>query len=444
MKRVGFLLVAIILLATAPVASALGVAHKDIKVTLNKADGIYAIGDSAKVYGQCLQDLGPLRLTVFDGHHKIVDSLLVFGSDTTARVIFSELCTKAEGILVILGPDGDEQNVTSAGFVVAPDTIVPGFEAPDDLYSWWEREIKAMRRSRMKVVVEPVDTPKEYEEDVECWHVSISMPEGPAVQAYVAMPYFAKKKSLPIFIGTHGATALNSKSTRSNLKSACKYAAKGAIAANVNALGILDNEPQAYYDALMKSELKGYGSRPLTTREEFFFRLMFLRLERLLDYLCSFKEWDRTRVMVYGGSQGGAQALFLAGVDRRVSHCVAMVPAMTDFGGTLQGRASAWPKSYAEDGVAATSPGKDVLPYFDGSLLIRRFTGKLYLEAGFIDTTCPPTCIYATYNNAVAASEKTIMPYVYRRHCCVDPPYSEHWSETVVARRKAFVAEFMK
>ena len=167
----------------------------------------------------------------------------------------------------------------------------------------------------MKVVLEPVDTPKEYEEDVECWHVSISMPEGPAVQAYLAMPYFAKKKSLPIFIGTHGATALNSKSTRSNLKSACKYAAKGAIAANVNALGILDNEPQAYYDALMKSELKGYGSRPLTTREEFFFRLMFLRLERLLDYLCSFKEWDRTRVMVYGGSQGGAQALFLAATN---------------------------------------------------------------------------------------------------------------------------------
>ena len=94
--------------------------------------------------------------------------------------------------------------------------------------------------------------------------------------------------------------------------------------------------------------------------------------------------------------------------------------------------------------MAATSPGKDVLPYFDGSLLINRFAGKLYLEAGFIDTTCPPTCIYATFNNAASAKEKTIMPYVYRRHCCVDPPYSELWNETVIARRKAFVADFMK
>ena len=161
------------------------------------------------------------------------------------------------------------------------------------------------------------------------------------------------------------------------MRSACKYAAKGAISANVNALGIPDDEPQEYYDKLANGELKGYNKRPLVDRESFFFRLMFLRLERLLDYLCSMKEWDGRRVMVNGGSQGGAQALFLAGVDSRVSHCVAMVPAMTDFGGTLEGRASAWPEPYSQDGVAATSPGKDILPYFDGSLLINRFAGKL-------------------------------------------------------------------
>lgn len=423
---------------------ALGVAHKDIKVAPDRPDGIYAIGDSAKVYGQCLKDLGPLRLTVLDGYHKIVDTLLVFGNDTTSRVIYSQLCSKAEGIVVILGPDGDKKNVTAAGFVVAPETITPGFEAPDDLYSWWDKEIAAMRRSRMKVICEPVAAPKDYEGELDCWHVSLSMPEGPAVQAYVAIPVHAKKKSLPIFIGTHGATALNVKETRSNLRTACKFASLGAIAANVNALGIPDTEPQEYYDALMKSELNGYYKRDLTTRRDFFFRLMFLRLERLLDYLCSFKEWDHSRVMVYGGSQGGAQALFLAGVDRRVSHCVAMVPAMTDFGGSLKGRAGGWPKAYGKDGVAASDPGKDILPYFDGSLLINRFKGKLFMETGFIDTTCPPTCIYATYNNAAAAKEKTIMPYVYRRHCCVDPPYSEVWSETVVARRNEFVDAFMK
>ena len=432
----------LLLLLVPSAARALGVAHESIRVYLDKSDGIYAIGDSAIVYGRCTKDLGPLRLTVFDGHHKIVDSVLVWGSDTTAKVIFSERCTKAEGILVILGPDGDEKHVTSAGFVVAPDTIRPGFKAPDDLYSWWEQEIASMRKSRMKLKCEPVEAPDDYAGKVRCWHLSISMPEGNNVEAYVAVPLNAKRRSLPIMIKTHGASAVNSKSTRSNLNTACRYASLGAITSDVNALGILDNEPQSYYDSLAKGELKAYDKRPLTDRQSFFFRLMFLRLVRLTDYLCSFKEWDGKRLMVYGGSQGGAQALFLAGVDPRVSHCLAMVPAMTDFGGTLEGRAASWPLPYSKDGVAASSPGRDILPYFDGCLLIRRFTGKLYLEAGFIDTTCPPTCIYAVYNNALNAQEKTIMPYVYRRHSRVDPPYSADWAGKVVARRNKFVDDF--
>lgn len=445
MKRFFLLCAALLLAVSVHVAGALGIAHDNIFVSLNSETGIYHAGDTAKVYGRCNRDLGPLRLTVFEGRHKIVDSLLVFGNDTTARVLYSEVCTIPKGVLVILGPDGNEKRVTSAGYVVSPEDILPGFEAPEDLYSWWEGEIKAMRRSRMKVKVENAEVPEKYRDSaIVCWHVSISMPEGRDVQAYVAMPAKAKKKSLPIVISAHGATAINVPATRSNLNTACKYASMGALSADINAHGMLDNAPQEYYDDLMKGDLKGYSKRPLVSREEFYFRLMFLRLERLLDYLCSRKEWDGSRVMVRGGSQGGAQALFLAGVDPRVTHCLAMVPAMTDFGGTLKGRAAAWSHAYAKDGVAASEPGRSVLPYFDGSLLVKRFAGRLFLEAGFIDTTCPPTCIYAVYNNATSAKERTIKPYIYRRHCCVDPPYNALWQSTVVAARDKFTEDYLK
>ena len=50
MKRI--LLALLFLLGSLHAALALGVAHKDIKVWLNKADGIYALGDSAIVYGK--------------------------------------------------------------------------------------------------------------------------------------------------------------------------------------------------------------------------------------------------------------------------------------------------------------------------------------------------------------------------------------------------------
>ena len=438
------LLLPLLLLLVLPWQSrALGIAHDHIYVSLNKADGLYEVGDTARVYARCDADLGPLRLKVMDGHHQIVDSLLVFGNDTTTRVIYSEVCDKPKGILVILGPDGNDKYVTSAGYVVAHDAITPGFDAPEDLYAWWEKQIKKMRKARPVVTVEPVAPPEEYADSVICWHVTVSMPEGRPVQAYVARPVVSRRKSLPIYLTTHGATAIESPRTRSSLNTACKYASRGAIAADINAHGMLDDAPASYYEGLANGELKGYSKRPLTDRDSFYFRLMFLRLERMLDYLCGQKEWDHRRVMIRGGSQGGAQALFLAGMDRRVTHCLAMVPAMTDFGGTLKGRAAAWPESCSQDGVAETAAGRDILPYFDGALLISRFKGKLFLEAGFIDTTCPPTCIYAVYNNAVSASERIIMPYVYRRHCCVDSRYNEHWTATVKARRDGFSYGFL-
>lgn len=444
MKTVRLILAAVIAAFSAVPSLALGVAHENITVRPDREDGLYSAGDTARIFARCDRDLGPLRLLVIENRDTIVNRVMEFAVDST-YMIFSEVCTVPKGVMAILGPDGDDAHVTSAGYVVGHDIIKPGFDAPSDLYSWWEGEIRSMRKHRPKVTCVPAEVPDKYRDSgVRCWHVSITMHEGPNVEAYVAMPVKAAKRSLPIIVKTHGATAINSKSTRSNLNVACKYAAKGAIAADINALGILDNEPQAYYDSLARGPLKGYNKRPLTDRKGMYFRLMFLRLERLLDYLCAFKEWDRTRVMAHGGSQGGAQALFLAGVDKRLSHCVAMVPAMTDFGGTLAGRAAAWPMPYAAPGVAASDKGQDILRYYDTALLVNRFKGKLYLEAGFIDTTCPSTCIYATYNNAVSASEKTIMPYVYRRHCCVDPPYNAHWKSTVVAARDKFLEDYLK
>ena len=438
------LITLLVLLALPLHLFALGTPHDHIFVNLNKPDGLYEKGDTAMVFARCTKDLGPLRLKVLDGHHQIVDSLLFFGNDTTTRVIYSEVCDKPKGILVILGPDGNDKFVTSAGYVVGHDSVTPGFDAPEDLYGWWENQIKKMRKSRPIVIVEEATPPEKYAGSVICWHVTISMPEGRPVQAYVAKPLVSRRKSLPIYLTAHGASAIESPITRSSLGTACKYASRGALAADINAHGMLDTAPASYYEGLAKGDLKAYDKRPLTDRDSFYFRLMFLRLERMLDYLCGQKEWDRRRVMVSGTSQGGAQSLFLAGLDRRVTHCIAIVPAMTDFGGTLKGRAAAWPDPCSKDGVAESAVGRDILPYFDGSLLIRRFTGKLYLEAGFIDTTCPPTCIYAVYNNALSTSERIIMPYVYRRHSRVDERYNAHWTATVKARRDGFSNDFLK
>lgn len=70
---------------------------------------------------------------------------------------------------------------------------------------------------------------------------------------------------------------------------------------------------------------------------------VYLACVRSIDLLTSLPEWDGKNVIVQGGSQGGALALITAGLDKRVTACVANHPALSDMAGYKAGRAGGYP-----------------------------------------------------------------------------------------------------
>ncbi len=70
---------------------------------------------------------------------------------------------------------------------------------------------------------------------------------------------------------------------------------------------------------------------------------VYLACVRSIDLLTSLPEWDGKNVVVQGGSQGGALALVTAGLDQRVTACVANHPALSDMAGYKAGRAGGYP-----------------------------------------------------------------------------------------------------
>lgn len=127
---------------------------------------------------------------------------------------------------------------------------------------------------------------------------------------------------------------------------------------------------------------------------------MYLRLLRGIDFLTAQPEWDGRTLIVRGSSQGGGQAIAAAGLDPRVSFIAAGVPAMCDHSGRVIGRASGWPGLVPKD--AAGQPDQKVLEvarYFDAMNLATRAKGEAVFEVGFLDPHCPPTSVYAAFNN---------------------------------------------
>lgn len=202
----------------------------------------------------------------------------------------------------------------------------------------------------------------------------------------------------------------------------------------------LNGQPQAYYDDLDTGELKDYNRIGIGTRNDYYFRGMYLRLIRTLDFLESQPEWDGKRILVIGESQGGGQAFAAAGLDKRVTAVVATVPAMCDWGGTLTGGQGGWPNPFSSSIDKAKL--MESLPYFDAAHLLKDSKATLVTEIGFIDVTCPSTSVFAAIN--MSKGKKIVFGDPYRGHILNQKAYKEVWEETVNKPKEAFIVEFLK
>ena len=230
----------------------------------------------------------------------------------------------------------------TGGAAIDPRQIKPSLPPPDDFDAFWDAQKKLVASEPAKPVLTPVKSP---DDGVETFDVQINCPGGAPVSGYLAIPKNAKPKSLPAILYPHSAGVRSS-----DLPHAIHGAKLGLIALDINAHGIPNGKPDKFYSDLANGELKGYPAKGVTSdRESVYFRGMYLRLIRALDYLTTRPEWDGKILIVEGSSQGGGQSLVAAGLDQRVTLCLACVPAMCDHTGFKADRASGWPRLVPKD-----------------------------------------------------------------------------------------------
>ena len=385
---------------------------EDVSLSLDKGiEGVYAKGDTVKVFAEVGQETPTLVKVYQNGQFQgVSETVLPAGKSEVFRGTYDE----AAALMIRLANPADQHDSTTVGAIVAPEEFRPGFEEPTDFRKFWRKQLRKMRKEKMDVRLTPVAVPGEDGEKYVCYDLEINCLSFRPVRGYLALPRDARPHSLPIAIFAHSAGVLTASWTKASVNKAVSLAksGNGAIALDINAHGILNGQDDAYYEA-MQAELHDYSSRTVTDHESFYFRGMFLRLVRALDYLCSRREWDGKRVLITGGSQGGAQSAALAGLDPRVTMVVVDVPAMWDMGGILKGRSSAWTKPLEHDGV--DSPAAKVMPYYDAANFMRHYKGGLVVNVGLIDMTCPPAGVWSVFN-VCPASAKTMHPCAWKGH----------------------------
>ncbi len=331
-----------------------------------------------------------------------------------------------------------ESQTASIGAVIDPEKYTPGTQRPADFDQYWQQEKRKLRALPLEVKATPVDG---IETGYLCQDMELNCTGPKPARGYFAKPKTAQPKSLPIVLNVHAA-GVSGSWCRSEPRNAMHYArmGKGALCFDLNAHGMLNGQPDSYYTDLENGELKYYQTSGLENRDTVYFRGMYLRLIRTLDFLTSQPEWDGKRLLVIGESQGGGQALAAAGLDHRVDVAIATVPAMCDWGGTLVGRKGGWPQPFATQNDRNKMLA--ALPYFDTAHLLKGSQATLIVEIGLIDTTCSPESVYAAINQS--SGKKIIYPVPYRGHHVSQKAYQKTWENTVYQPKMAFISDYLK
>ena len=137
-----------------------------------------------------------------------------------------------------------------------------------------------------------------------------------------------------------------------------------------------------------------------------------MRVLRALEYVKSRPEWNGRDLIVEGGSQGGLQSSWAAGLDPDVSLARPSIVWGCDFymtSGPRKRLKGPWYIPYA--------PGLD---YFDAISHIRRAQCPVEItRAGLGDYTCPPSGLAAYYN--AIPTPKSILWVQGSRHGYIPP-----------------------
>lgn len=380
-------------LAAATVAQAAESGKYQLTVASDRKDAVYAKGDAVKfriglkLDGKGVDGAEIAWTTTKDGvppNNSGKVNLASGSGEVSARL---EEAGFLQCRASFKSPDG--KTITAmGGAAVDPLKIAPSMPVPDDFDAFWAAQKKQLAAVPVNARLTPVKWPSTSVEAFDLQADSIGAP----VSGYFVRPVSAKPKSLPIILTVHGAGVRNS-----SLGGAAGWAAKGFLAMDINAHGLPNGEDTPFYTDLANGELKDYRTRGKESRDTVYFRGMFLRLVRALDVLTAQPEWDGRTVVVHGSSQGGYQSIVAAGLDPRVTFFAAGVPAGCDHTGFKVGRINGWPKFIAT-GEKPADNVVDAVRYYDVVNFATRAKVQGIVTVGFIDTTCPPSSVYAAYN----------------------------------------------
>lgn len=278
---------------------------------------------------------------------------------------------------------------------------------PDDFDEYWERALKELDAQESDISL----TPAAFRHPAaECFDLSFNGVGGARIYAKYLRPRNVCG-TVPAVLCFHGYAGSSGDWSEHIAMAAAGFA---VAAMDVRGQGGLSQD----VGGAAGNTLHGHIVRGLNDPDpdRLLYRDIFLDTAMLARVVASFPEVDGERLAATGGSQGGGLTLACASLSN-IKLAAPTYPFLSDY-------KRVWEMDLAQDAYAELKEHfrsfdpthareEEIfrkLGYIDIQFLAPRIRAKVRMYTGLMDTICPPSSQFATYNKIVSPKEVVFYP----------------------------------
>lgn len=283
----------------------------------------------------------------------------------------------------------------------------PPLTKKDDFDEFWSKTIEKTQKIQLNPVAEPYDYPSRF---VEVYSISYNGYDATRIHGWFIIPKFVdSRKKLPCMISYHGFTG-----DRGMPADFMQWVTMGIAVLSVDCreqCGETGNSAAYSSGSTQSVVCKG-----ILDKNEYYFRAVYMDCIKAIDFACQQDVVDPNKIIINGGSQGGALGMAVCSLDNRPSLAMVDVPSNSNIQRRVEGSFGSFScvTDYLRKFPQRTEQAFDTLSYFDTMNMADRIKCKLLASVGMKDNICPAELYFASYNRIT--SEKEIRVYPFNGH----------------------------
>jgi cephalosporin-C deacetylase len=282
---------------------------------------------------------------------------------------------------------------------------------PYDFEAFWDKSLVEMRLIDSQVELIPAEFQAS---NVECFHLFFTGVDGARVHAKLLRPANTQSPH-PAVLLFHGYTG-----DSGDWFDKLGFVAAGFTVAALDCrgqAGLSEDGSRVSGNTLHGHIIRGLDDAVRGSHEKMLFRQIFLDTAQLARIVMEMPEVDANRVGAMGGSQGGALTIACAALEPRIKRVAPLFPFLSDY-------MRVWEMDQAKDAYRElqeyfrhSDPTHKLesiifekLGYIDIQFLAPRIKADVLWGIGLMDTICPPSTQFASYNKITSPKTMSIYP----------------------------------